>query len=399
MAGVQEIVVCTPPQPQRRARSTPCHPGGGRTWRASTGVFALGGAQAIAALAFGTESVPRGGQDRRRRQPVRHPGQAPGLWRGRARRRLAGPTETVVVADDSANPAWVAADLLAQAEHDVLATAILLTPSRALAEAVQVEVARQIEQLEPCGRSSPQSLAGQGGIVLTPRPGEAVALADEFAPEHLCLSVATRGRWVGQDQNAGGLFLGEHSFEVLGDYVAGPSHVMPTGGTARFASPLNVLDFVKHHQPDRARRRDRSRIGPAAAALARAELLTRQRRRRGQGRGCGRDRAQEPWQASTSARQCDPTDLRPTSLPWSLHADLPVRGGGRTAWAARPSEIVKLDANENPYGPSPRVREALADLPIAAHLPGPREPALRAALAGSPACRSSSCWPAPAPTS
>jgi len=157
---------------------------------------------------------------------------------------LAGPTETMVIADGTAKPAWVAADLLAQAEHDLLASAILLTPERAMAEAVQVEAARQMEGLS---RSEiiAHSLAHQGGIVLTPDLETAAALASEYAPEHLCLAVADPQALAGRIRNAGGFFLGEHSYEVLGDYVAGPSHVMPTGGTARFASPLNVLDFVK----------------------------------------------------------------------------------------------------------------------------------------------------------
>ncbi len=144
----------------------------------------------------------------------------------------------------TANPAWVAADLLAQAEHDVLATAILLTPSRALAEAVQAEVAEQIRTLSRADVVV-TSLAGQGGIVLTPDLAAAVRAADDFAPEHLCLSMENPVAWAEKIHHAGGIFLGEHSCEVLGDYVAGPSHIMPTGGTARFKGPVNVLDFVK----------------------------------------------------------------------------------------------------------------------------------------------------------
>jgi histidinol dehydrogenase len=206
-------------------------------------LFALGGALAVAALAYGTTSVPR----------VDKVVGAGGLFTTVAKRQvygivgldgLYGPTETVVVADDSANPRWVAADLLAQAEHDVLATAILLTPSRALAEAVQDEVATQAAKLSR-REIIAASLAGQGGIVLTPDLATAVALADAFAPEHLCLSVSEPEAWEPKIRNAGGIFLGEHSFEVLGDYIAGPSHIMPTGETARFKGPVNVLDFVK----------------------------------------------------------------------------------------------------------------------------------------------------------
>jgi histidinol dehydrogenase len=186
---------------------------------------------------------------------------------------LYGPTETVVVADETADPAWVAADLLAQAEHDVLATAILFTPSRALAEAVQQEVGRQLEQL-----SRPeiivQALAGQGGIVLTSSVAEACVLASEFAAEHTCIATENPAQYQHLIPNAGGLFIGERSFEVLGDYVAGPSHVMPTSGTARFASPLNVLDFVKITSLIALDDETSAALAPLAARLAHAEGLT-----------------------------------------------------------------------------------------------------------------------------
>ncbi len=269
VAGVGEVVVCTPPGAGGQVPDVilaAAHVAG------VDRLFRLGGAQAIAALAYGTASVPR----------VDKIVGAGGLFTTLAKRQvygqvgidgLYGPTETVVVADGSATPAWVAADLLAQAEHDVLATAILLTPSRDLAEAVQAEVARQLQGLER-GNVAAASLAGQGGIVLTPDLETAVHLADEFAPEHLCLCVRDPERWAERIRNAGGLFLGEHSFEVLGDYVAGPSHVMPTGGTARFASPLNVLDFVKITSIVALDADAAVRLCPAAARLARSESLT-----------------------------------------------------------------------------------------------------------------------------
>jgi histidinol dehydrogenase len=185
---------------------------------------------------------------------------------------LAGPTETVVIADESASPAWVAADLLAQAEHDVLASAILLTPSQPLIERVQVEVGRQIEQR---GRAEiiAASLENRSGAVLSRDLDEAVQLANEYAPEHLGLSVSDPWRWVEKVKNAGGVFMGEHSFEVLGDYLAGPSHVMPTGGSARFASPLNVWDFVKIVSLIALDETTVQAIGPTAGALANAEGL------------------------------------------------------------------------------------------------------------------------------
>jgi histidinol dehydrogenase len=269
VAGVDEVVVCTPPGTEGTV------PGVILAAAHVAGVdrlFCLGGAQAIAAMAYGTASVPRADKIVG----------AGGLFTSLAKRQvygqvgidgLYGPTETVVVADDSANPTWVAADLLAQAEHDVLATAILLTPSHELARAVQAEVARQLKGLER-GDLAAASLDGQGGIVLTPDLASAVRLADEFAPEHLCLSVREPGRWSERIRNAGGLFLGEHSFEVLGDYVAGPSHIMPTGGTARFASPLSVLDFVKITSVVALEPGVATRLSPAAGRLARAESLT-----------------------------------------------------------------------------------------------------------------------------
>ena len=179
---------------------------------------------------------------------------------------------TVVIADESANPAWVAADLLAQAEHDLLASAILLTPSQTLIEKVQVEVGQQLEQR---GRADiiVASLENRGGAVLTRDIEEAIQLANEYAPEHLALSVSEPWRWVEKVNNAGGVFVGEHSFEVLGDYLAGPSHVMPTGGSARFASPLNVWDFVKIVSLIALDEKTAQAIGPLAATIATSECL------------------------------------------------------------------------------------------------------------------------------
>lgn len=264
-AGVDEIIVCTPP-PADGTILAAAHLCGVQT------VLQIGGAQAIAALAFGTESVPR----------VDKIVGAGNLFVTLAKQQLfgvvgldglAGPTETMILADDTARPEWVAADLLAQAEHDILAAAVLLTPSQRLAEAVQQAVQRRLPDLSR-REIITQALESRGGIVLVPDLESAAALANEFAPEHLCLSVAGPEALAGRIRHAGGLFLGEHSYEVLGDYVAGPSHVMPTGGTARFASPLNVLDFVKITSiiaVDAATGRELSR---AAAEIARAEALT-----------------------------------------------------------------------------------------------------------------------------
>ena len=235
-------------------------------------VLRVGGAQAIAALAYGTESI-------RRVDKIVGPGN---IYVTLAKKLvygtvgidgLAGPTETVVVADDGANPAWVAADLLAQAEHDILASAILLTPSEPLARAVQAEIARQIESLSRAGIIA-QTFERNSGIILTADLAEAVQLADRYAPEHLCLAVRDPWTWLPQIRHAGGVFLGEHSFEVLGDYVAGPSHVMPTGGSARFASPLSVVDFVRLTSLVALDPATTAAIAPHAARLAEAEQLT-----------------------------------------------------------------------------------------------------------------------------
>jgi histidinol dehydrogenase len=246
VAGVKEIVVVSPPLRATNSQSTnfPISPIilAACALVGITEVYAMGGAQAIGALAYGTESIPAVDK-------ILGPGN---LFVTLAKRQvfgfvgidgLAGPTETLVIADETANPSWVAADMLAQAEHDVLASAILLTPSQRLAEAVQVEVGRQMEDL-PRADILAQSLPGQSGIVITRDLDEAAALNNLYAPEHLCLSVAEPWALSQKINNAGGIFMGEHSFEVLGDYIAGPSHVMPTGGSARFSSPLNVWDFV-----------------------------------------------------------------------------------------------------------------------------------------------------------
>jgi histidinol dehydrogenase len=280
VAGVEEIVATTPPGPHRA-------PAGQRSEHGATilaaahvvgleRVFLLGGAQAIAALAYGTDSVPR----------VDKIVGAGGLFVTLAKKLvygdvgidgLYGPTETLLIADDTASPELVAADLLAQAEHDPLATSLLLTPSGRLASLVQGEVERQLESTpSPLTRQAiiRESLAGQGAILVVDNMDQAIDLANEYAPEHLCLLVADPWALVGRVRNAGGIFVGESSSEALGDYVVGPSHVMPTRGTARFASPLHAGDFVKVTSifgvGDAAGRK----LAPAAQTIAQAEGLT-----------------------------------------------------------------------------------------------------------------------------
>jgi histidinol dehydrogenase len=273
IAGVKEIVVVTPPSRALKNTNVSVPPIilAACAIAKVDEIYLLGGAQAIGALAYGTETI-------RSVNKIFGPGN---LFVTLAKRQvygvvgidgLAGPTETMIIADESANPNWIAADLLAQAEHDVLASAILLTPSQSLIEKVQVEIGRQIEQR---GRAEiiSASLENRSGAVLSRDLDEAVQLANEYAPEHLGLSVSDPWRWVEKVNNAGGVFMGEHSFEVLGDYLAGPSHVMPTGGSARFASPLNVWDFIKIVSLIALDENTTQGIGASAVTLANAEGL------------------------------------------------------------------------------------------------------------------------------
>lgn len=269
VAGVSEIIVTSPPT--RDGKIAPVILAAARVANVSR-VYALGGAQAIGALAYGTQSIPR----------VDKILGAGGLFTTLAKRQvfgivgidgLYGPTETVLIADDSANPKYAAADLLAQAEHDVLATSILLTTSRNLAENVAREISAQLQNLSRRAIIE-QALQNQGAIFVLDSLDECLAIANEFAPEHLCL--LTRDAWslVPRVRNAGGIFVGEQSSEALGDYVLGPSHVMPTGGTARFASPLNVNDFVKITSVFYASAEEAKQLSAAGQVLANGEELT-----------------------------------------------------------------------------------------------------------------------------
>lgn len=235
-------------------------------------VFAVGGAAAIAALAFGTNSIPRVDK-------ICGPGN---IFVVLAKKQvfgtvdidgLQGPTETLILADDSANPASCAADLLAQAEHDELASAIMITTSSELAEKVSAEVQSQIAGLER-SKITQTALENRGGIVVVRDMDEAIRLANSYTPEHLCLLVSNPWEVASKIRHAGGIFIGESSPGVLGDYVAGPSHVMPTDGTARFSSPLNVTDFLKITSLVSLDKEALKELAPYASALARAEGLT-----------------------------------------------------------------------------------------------------------------------------
>jgi len=266
VAGVRDVVVATPPQRDGSATAVvlaAAHVAG------VDRVFRAGGAQAIAAMAYGPESVPKV-------DIVCGPGN---IYVTLAKRMvfgevgvdgLYGPTETVVIADGDADPVHCAADLVAQAEHDPLASPIFITTSEALLERVQREVMRQVARLSS-GAAATAAFEAHGTAVLVADAEEAVELANLYAPEHLCLLVNEPWRLLGRVRNAGAAFLGDYSPEVMGDYVAGPSHVMPTGGTARFSGPLGVHDFLKVTSIVALDRESFTDLAPAGMRMARAE--------------------------------------------------------------------------------------------------------------------------------
>jgi histidinol dehydrogenase len=270
VAGVPEIVMVTPPATAGEAGINP-HILVAAAEAGVREIYRVGGAQAIAALAYGTESI-------RPVDKIVGPGN---IYVALAKRAvygavdidsIAGPSEIVVLADNTANPAYAAADLLSQAEHDELASAMLVTPSRALAERVQAEVLRQLETL-PRKSIAAKSVADYGAILLVDSLEDGVALVNRLAPEHLELLVAEPLELLGSIENAGAIFLGAYSSEPVGDYFAGPNHVLPTSGTARFSSPLNVDDFVKKSSVISYSKRDLLANGAAIMTLARHEGL------------------------------------------------------------------------------------------------------------------------------
>ena len=235
-------------------------------------VFCVGGAQAIGAMAYGTETVPKV-------DVICGPGS---IYVTLAKRLvygdvgidgLFGPTETVVIADGHANPTLCASDLLAQAEHDVLARPVLITTSPSLAESVEREIAVRVQRLARATIAK-ESINEQGCIAVVDDLDQAFDLSNEFAPEHICLMLDDPWRYTDRIKNAGAVFLGDFSYEVLGDYVAGPSHVMPTGGTARFGSGLGVRSFLKFTPVVGLDDGTSAEVSEVAAIIARAEGLS-----------------------------------------------------------------------------------------------------------------------------
>jgi histidinol dehydrogenase len=268
VAGVREVVLTTPRRGQEPLNATVL---AAAKIAGVDAVYQVGGVPAIGALAYGTESI-------RKVDKICGPGN---VFVAYAKRMVQGqvdidgvfgPTETILLADETANPVFCAADLIAQAEHDPMASAILVTDSEGLIAAVETELDTQIAG-NPRADTILHSLDRQGCIVLVDDFDDAIAVANHIAPEHLCLMVADPWAWAGQVRNAGGLFLGEFSPEVMGDYIAGPSHVMPTGGTARFSSALSVHHFLRTMPVVGLSPQRFIDLGAAAVRIAEAEGL------------------------------------------------------------------------------------------------------------------------------
>ncbi len=267
VAGVDQVVAVSPVGP---AGDVPvvlaaCHVAG------VDALYRIGGAQAVAALAYGTATVPRVDK-------VVGPGN---VYVATAKRlcygqididSIAGPSEVLVVADASADAGMIAADMLAQAEHDPMAASVCLASDRRLAARVVAALREQLEGL-PRRATAERSLAAYGAVVVTRSLAEAVELANRVAPEHLELLVRDPARWLPALRHAGAIFVGPHTPEAFGDYLAGPNHVLPTGGTARWASPLGVYDFMKRTSVIEAAPRTLARLGPAIMRLAALEGL------------------------------------------------------------------------------------------------------------------------------
>ena len=269
VAGVREVILCTPPQ-----RGEVLNPAVIVAAEISglDALYQVGGVPAVAAMAYGTASVPKVDK-------ICGPGNifvsyAKKLVQGSVDiDGVFGPTETIVLADKTANASFCAADLIAQAEHDPLATAILITNSQELVDQVESEVTRMIAE-QPRAEVAQTALDRQGRVVLVDSLEEAVDLVNRIAPEHLCLLLDDPWSWVDKIKHAGGLFLGEYSPEVMGDYIAGPSHVMPTGGTARFGSALSVHHFLRTMPVVGLSPSEFQKLGKAAVHIADAEGLS-----------------------------------------------------------------------------------------------------------------------------
>ena len=269
LAGCREVVMTTPPANNGRVNPVIL---AAASVAGIDRIFKVGGAQAIAALAYGTETVPRVDK-------IVGPGNA---FVAEAKKQvfgrvsidmIAGPSEILIVSDGKSNPRHLAADLLSQAEHDRMASAVLVTDSEELAKQVSAELERQIPELERCDIAR-ESIDSNGMIVIAPDIKTAIDISNELAPEHLELSVEDPFEWLGEVRHAGSVFMGRYCPEALGDYFAGPNHTLPTGGTAKFSSPLSVDDFVKKMQFTYYTKNALSDVAEEVALFAREEGLT-----------------------------------------------------------------------------------------------------------------------------
>ena len=269
IAGVKEVILTTPPG--KNGKINPAILAAAKVAGADR-IVKAGGAQAIAALAYGTESVPKA--DR-----IVGPGNA---FVAEAKRQvygvvsidmIAGPSEILVVADGKSNPAYLAADLLSQAEHDKVASAVLVTDSAELAEAVSREIEKQLPELERY-EIARESIDRNGKIIVADDLKEAIRIANEIAPEHLELCVDNPFDYLDSIRHAGSIFMGRNCPEALGDYLAGPNHTLPTQGTAKFSSPLSVDDFVKKTQYTYFTKDALARVAEDVALFAEKEGLT-----------------------------------------------------------------------------------------------------------------------------
>lgn len=267
VAGVQEVCVVSPPSPQG---DNPALLAAAELAGADV-VFRVGGAQAVAALAYGTQTIPRVDK-------IVGPGN---VYVATAKRlvfgrvdidMIAGPSEVLVIADRTADPDYVASDLLSQAEHDRLAAALCLTTSQRVAQAVVRALGEQLARLSRRAIAA-AALRRFGAVIVARSRAEVVRLANAIAPEHLELAVKNPRAWLDDIHNAGAVFLGHLSTEPFGDYLAGPNHVLPTGGTARFSSPLGVYDFLKRTSVIEAGPRAIAKLGPDVVRLAEMEGL------------------------------------------------------------------------------------------------------------------------------
>jgi len=267
VAGVQEVCVVSPPSPQGDDPALLA----AAELAGADAIFRVGGAQAVAALAYGTPTIPRVDK-------IVGPGN---VYVATAKRlvfgrvdidMIAGPSEVLVIADRTADPAYVAADLLSQAEHDRLAAALCLTTSHKVARAVVHALGDQLARLSRRAIAA-AALRRFGAVIVARSRAEVVKLANAIAPEHLELAVKDPHAWLDDIHNAGAIFLGHLSTEPFGDYIAGPNHVLPTGGTARFSSPLGVYDFLKRTSVIEASPRAIANLGPDVVALAELEGL------------------------------------------------------------------------------------------------------------------------------